>query len=83
MRVKHLIMGALGAIVLAGCQTAPTVSSEVVTMQYDPKNYDQTRTTSDAVKQCRAKGYATAVPDRQQPTMRRSRWGYQNFLCVS
>lgn len=83
VRGKTLIFVGLGALALASCRTTtPVEQGEIVTIQYDPTNYDQTRTTAAAVKQCRAKGYATAVPHSQQPQMSTSRWGYQNFLCT-
>lgn len=83
MLKRTLMIGAFGALLLAGCvATPPATELEIVTIQYDPNNYNQTRATASAVQQCRAKGYATAVPHSQQPMMSQSRWGYQNFACT-
>jgi len=81
---KSLIFGALLAATLAGCVTTPPAAEygEIVTVQYDPNNYDQTRTAASAQSQCRAKGYATAVPYGQQPTTRQG-WAYRTFACIS
>lgn len=91
VRRKELILGALIAFTTIGCATTKTEpvqnnarsQGEIVTIQYDPDNYDQTRTTAAAVRQCRAKGYSDAIPHTQQPTLNRSTWGYQAFMCVS
>lgn len=80
---KSLIFGALAAVALAGCQTTRASSElgEIVTVQYDPNNYDQTRTAASAQSQCRAKGYASATPYGQQPTNRQG-WAYKTFACI-
>ena len=81
--MRTLLIGAIGALLLSGCITnKAAMAPEIVTIQYDPNNYNQTRATASAVEQCRAKGYATAVPHSQQPMMSQSRWGYQNFACT-
>lgn len=81
---KSLIFGAVAALTLAGCTTMTPQGEvgEIVTVQYDPNNYDQVRTAADATAQCRAKGYAKAVPYGQQPTTRQG-WGYRTFACIS
>ena len=81
---KTVIVGAIAALSVTGCVTTNSAATqgEIVTVQYDPDDYSQTNNTADAIQQCRAKGYADAVPHRQQPNMSRSTWGYQTFICL-
>ena len=73
---------AIAALTLGACATGPIGEpKEIVSVQYDPNNYDQTEVERAALAQCKAKNYRYAVPHAAQPNMQTSSWTYKTFGC--
>jgi hypothetical protein len=66
---------------VAACQPRYAEPLDVVTVQYDPNDYDQTEIGRAAQAQCEAKGFTYARPYFAQPNMDAAPWGYRTFAC--
>ncbi|WOI52313.1 hypothetical protein [Parvularcula sp. LCG005] len=73
---------ALCSLVAVGaCTTTVGEPKDVVSVQYDPNNYDQKEIERAALAQCRAKNYSYAAAYAAQPNMVSNGWTYKTFGC--
>ncbi len=83
--MRVLAVAGLGASTLAlgACGTTRPSGppQEIVSVQYDANNFDQSEIDRAALAQCRAKGYRYAVPYAGQPNMQSNGWNYKTFAC--
>ncbi|MEM9989470.1 MAG: hypothetical protein AAF723_08120 [Pseudomonadota bacterium] len=77
------IVTLIATFTLMACATSspegPT--REVVTVQFDANDYDQSEMRRAAISQCQAKGYAYAAPHNVQPNMNSGGWSYKAYSC--
>lgn len=71
----------LGLAALALCACDEPVPREIVTVQFDPNDYNQDEVDDAGRSQCQAKGFRSAIPYYRQPNMSASPWGYRNYAC--
>ncbi len=81
MTLKFIGSAFVAAALLAACASTPQAPGVVVTVPYDPANYDDRAIQEAATEQCQAKRYRVALPYPQQPNMSASPWGYKAFGC--
>ncbi|WP_148235257.1 hypothetical protein [Parvularcula bermudensis] len=81
---KKSLLAFLPVTVLGTCGSVPPYTYDpnaVVTVQYDPDNYNQSELYAAGTNQCRAKGYVRATPAPQQPALSAAGWEYRTFRC--
>lgn len=83
MVVRNSVI-ALGCVFgLMGCMAPASNSERIVTIQFDPADYDQTQNDENAQEQCQARNFRHAVQYYEQPRMTSSVFQYQAYYCTN